>query len=104
MSNQRIILVQFVKLSLLEEKDGIEMILFNLPKQFLERCKRCPSALGNLDSSLVVIGITRSVSLFIPDILGFEEIETLFILPFRFLRQDSLSLCCGEEEVVGSRG
>jgi len=80
------------------------MILFNLPKLFLERCERCPSALRNLDSSLVIIGISRSVSLFIPDIFGFEEIETLLILPFRFFRQDPLSFRCSEEEVVGSRG
>lgn len=102
MSNQRIVLVQLVEFSLLEEQDCIEVILFDLPKLFFKGREGCPSAFGNHDCPLVVIHMIWSISIFIPNILGFQEIETLLILPLCFFRQDPLSFGCSEEEVVGS--
>lgn len=69
--DQSIVLVQLVKLALLEEQHRVEVILLDLPKLFLKRRERCPSTFGYHDGPFIIIWMIGSFAVFIPDIFGF---------------------------------
>lgn len=65
MSDQRVFLVQLVKLAFLEEEDRVPVLLLDLPELHLEGRELLPGALGNVQRAWVVVGLARSVSIFL---------------------------------------
>jgi len=96
--NRGVVLVQLVKLALLEEEHRVVVVLLDLPELLLERCKRVPRLAGNVDCARVVLRVPGAVAVLVLDVD--KEVKARLRLALLLLGLELLALGGGEKEVV----
>lgn len=100
-SNRRIVLIQLVKLALLEEQDCIEMILLDLPELLLERGHRLERLFRNVNRPLVVFRVVGAFHERVSDLIRSEEMVSVLSFPFGGFLLELASFGVGQHPAVG---
>lgn len=104
MPDCRVLLVKLIEFAFLKEKNGIEVILFNLPELPLERREAVPRFLRDEDRALVVVWVGGTSAIPVFEVFRLQELEDVFLFPLGVLGVDFLSFRGGEEPAVRRAG
>ena len=99
-----VFLVKLEELAFLEEEDSVIVIFLDGPELPLEGAEAVKSLGGNMNRSRVVVWVTGSVTVFVADVLGLNEVEAVFVLATGLSSLLLPPLCFRDEWVGIARG